>query len=105
MSTSIQGRVLISVSLDTFADITDVPLTMPGGIDRDGLLFDGDLTTDQVAAIWWRMTSRDDADETKRRNLADLRTAASAADLTTPDGLEALRALLLAEADYLLGDA
>ena len=105
MSTSIQGRVLISVGLDTFADITDVPLVMPGGIDRNGLLFDGDLTTDEVAAIWWRATSRDDADESKRRALADLRTAATSADLATPEGLDALRSATTAAIDYLLGDA
>jgi len=89
--------------LDTFADITgpDVAFTLrPDGID-----FDADLTAAQVSAIRARMTSRDDVDQATRANLADLRTAASAADLTTSGGLEALRALLLAEADYLLGDA
>lgn len=69
MTTSIEGRVVCAVGLHTFADITEAPLLMPGGIDRYGLLFDGDLTDEQVDAIWWRMTSRDAADEQARRDL------------------------------------
>ena len=69
MSTRIEGRVICAVGLGTFADITEAPLLMPGGIDRNGLLFDGDLTAEQIDAIWWRMTSRDAADEAARRDL------------------------------------
>lgn len=78
MPTSIQGRVVCNVSLDTFSDLTEVPLTWPGGVDRDGLLFDGDLADDEIDAIWWRMTSRDADDEAARRAISD----ASAGDAT-----------------------
>lgn len=105
MTTSIEGRVLRSVGLDSFADITDVPLVVPGGIDRKGLLFDGDLTDEQVGDIWWRMTSVDTGDEESRRNLAAVRDTASAADLATPEGLDALRCALIDAISYRLGDA
>lgn len=83
--TAIQGRVLRPIGLTTFADITDVPLAKDG-ITRNGLLFAGPLTPEQVEAIWWRATSRDDEDESARRllkgamdggatNLDDLNTA------------------------------
>lgn len=91
--TSIQGRVLRGIELDTFADITDVPLVIPSGIDSGGLLFDGDLTPDQVEAVWSRMTSRDDADQTARATLR--------ADRDALPELDPLRRLY----DYLLGDA
>ncbi len=91
--TSVQGRVVRPITLDMFADITDVPLVVPTGIDPSGLLFDGDLTANQVVAIHDRMTSRDDADEAKRRTLAADRDALPADD--------PLRRLY----DYLLGDA
>lgn len=67
--TAIQGRVVRSIGLETFADITDVPLVANGGVTRDGLLFDGSLTPEQVEAIWWRATSRDNEDEANRRAL------------------------------------
>lgn len=69
MSTSIEGRVVRPIGPDTFADITDAPVV---AVTRDGLLFDGDLTPDQVVDVWERMTSADDTDQQRRH---DLRTA------------------------------
>lgn len=66
---SIQGRVARAIGLTTFADITSTPLFMPGGVDRDGLLFNGALTDEQVESVWWRMTSADDMDQAKREGL------------------------------------
>ena len=66
MSTSVQGRVVRPIGLDTFADLTDVPLVLPGGITADGLLFDGVLDDDAIFAVWERMTSRDDTDQARR---------------------------------------
>jgi len=103
VSTFVEGLLIRAVGPDSFLDITgpDVAVTSFDG----GVTFDADLNAEQIAAVRARMASRDDADQAARAHLSDLRTAASAADLTTPDGLEALRALLTAEADYLLGDA
>ena len=69
-TTTVTGRVVRSISLDTFADITDAPLA-PGGIRSDGLTFDGDLTDEQQTAIWARMESRDDTDQARRAVLRD----------------------------------
>lgn len=67
---AVLGNVVRPVGLTTFADITDAPLVLDAGrVDRNGLLFDGDLSPEQVEAIWFRMTSRDDADEANRRAL------------------------------------
>lgn len=52
-----------SLGLDSFADLTDVPLV---AIGRDGLTFDGELTPVQAQAIWARMESADDADQAAR---------------------------------------
>lgn len=70
--TAIQGRVLRPIGLDTFADITDVRLVLPDGIDRFGLLFAGPLDDDQIDAIHDRMTSRDDTDAAERAHIAAL---------------------------------
>lgn len=67
MSTSIQGRQGRGFGLEDFADITSAPVL---GFDADGILFDGDLTTDEAIAVWWRWTSKDDADEACRRSLS-----------------------------------
>ena len=72
MSTSVAGRVLRAIGSDTFADITETPLVVPAGITRDGLLFDGTLTDDEVFAVWERMTSADDVDEARRAAVRDL---------------------------------
>lgn len=85
---------MTSVALDAFADLTSVPLVVPGGIDRGGLLFDGDLTVDEVAAIWERMTARDADDQAARANLSDLLTNDTTAS-----------PLAKAVAAYLLGGA
>lgn len=72
MSTSIQGPVMRSIGLDTFVDITAVSLVLPGGITPDGLLFDGDLSDDEVFEVWARMTSRDDLDQARRATVRAL---------------------------------
>ncbi len=72
MSTSVEGRVVRTVGEDTFADLTDAPLVIPEGVTRNGLLFDGDLTDEQVFAVWERMTSTDDVDQARRAALRDL---------------------------------
>lgn len=90
MSTSIQARQSRGLGFDSFADITDVPLV---DFDCGGLLFDGDLTDMEIGAVWWFATSRDDADEAARRNIAALR----AADTTASP-------LVLALAAYVLGE-
>lgn len=72
MTTSIQGRVVRPIGLDTFADITTTPLVIPAGVTRDGLLFDGTLTDAEVFAIWERMTSVDDTDQARRAAVRDL---------------------------------
>lgn len=67
---SIEGRVARPIGLDTFADITPVPLVLADNrVDRAGLLFDGDLTDEQIEAVWWRMTSADAADLSRREGL------------------------------------
>lgn len=55
------------IGLSSFADITDVPVA---AITRDAVVFDGPLDADQIEAVWWRISSRDDADEARRRALA-----------------------------------
>lgn len=72
---AILGNVVRPVGLTTFADITDAPLVLDAGrVDRNGLLFDGELTPEQVEDVWWRMTSRDAHDEAARRHMYDLLT-------------------------------
>lgn len=72
MSTSVAGRVLRSIGPNTFADVTTTPLVVPDGVTRDGLLFDGELTDDEVFAVWERMTSLDDTDQARRAALRNL---------------------------------
>lgn len=45
---------------------------------RDGLLFDGALTDNEVGAVWWYATSTDDADQARREALAAMIAAAEA---------------------------
>lgn len=86
--TFVQGQRVRSFRPDLYADITDVPATaVPGGIE-----FDGDLTVEQQAAIYERMTSKDDVDQAKRATLRADRDALAADD--------PLRRLY----DYMLGD-
>jgi len=96
------------ISADMFTDLIG-PGCVVESIRASGsdltVEFSCDLPAATVTSIRDRMMSRDDMDQAARAHLRDLRAAASAADLTTSGGLEALRALLLAEADYLLGDA
>ena len=69
--TSVAGRVVRPIGLDTFADITTAPVVTPEGITRDGLLFDGVLTDAQVLEVWERMTSADDLDQARRAAVRD----------------------------------
>lgn len=55
-----------SLGLDSFADLTDVPLL---AIRRDGLTFGGELTEQEAADVWSRMESVDDADQARREAL------------------------------------
>ena len=53
-----------------FDGITDAAYSFS---DHDGVTtvtFDADLSETQAADVWWRMTSRSDADEARRRALA-----------------------------------
>lgn len=74
--TDVNGTVRRELGLDSFADITDVPLV---AIRRDGLTFDADLTPAQTDAVWARMTSRDDAHQARRTSLDTRRKAVMAA--------------------------
>lgn len=104
MTTSIEGAVVRSIRMDTFADITDVPLVVPGGITPSGLLFDGDLTDLEVAAIWDRMTSRNDTDQAERANLrADLEAVQAASPPTTLVEALAVIALLMTAIEDAMG--
>lgn len=80
MLSSVEGRVVRSIGSDTFADLTAASLVVPGGVDPNGLLFDGDLDVDTAVAIHDRMTSRDDADE-ECRTLLRAALAAGATNL------------------------
>lgn len=98
MSTVIGAPLVRSVGPDSFADLTgpDVPVTfLP-----NGLSFDADLDEPTVAAIRARMTSRDDADEAQRRNLAALRDA-----VASDPSLENVATLATATAAYVLGES
>lgn len=93
--TFVEGPSIRPVGFDSFADITELEVVSFEG----GVTFDGALTPEQVAQVRARMTSRDDADQTARANLAALRTAAAAPTATTDD----VKALALAVSAYLLG--
>ncbi|MGZ6778163.1 MAG: hypothetical protein ACXVGO_04110 [Mycobacterium sp.] len=93
MTRLVTGPLRRSVSDDTFADIAPGVSFVPSD---DGLLFDATLTPAQVAAIAERMASTCDADQAARAHLATLRTAVTGTDPTS--------LLLVALADYVLGD-
>jgi hypothetical protein len=80
---------------DSFADITDAEVVSFTG----GVTFDGELTPEQGAAIYDRMTSRDDADQAARADLRAKRDAVVAAPT-----LENVAALAVAHANYRLGE-
>lgn len=61
-----------SLGLDSFADLTDVPLV---AIRRDGLTFADDLDAETATAVWRRMESIDDTDQAARAILRDADTA------------------------------
>jgi hypothetical protein len=72
----VSGTIQRTLGLQSFTDITDVPLV---AIRRDGVTFDGDLTPEQADAVWARMTSRDDAHQARRTSLDTRRKAVMAA--------------------------
>ena len=57
-------------SLTMFADISGAAVRFSQADGETCIHFDAELTTEQVDAVWWRMTSRSDADEARRRALA-----------------------------------
>lgn len=74
--TFVQGRVARSpLRSSTFSDITDLAIVSFVG----GVTFDGDLTAEEYAAVWWRLTSKDDEDDVSRRRIADLLASDEAA--------------------------
>lgn len=98
--TGVEGQVVRPrLGYDSFAAFTQTPVAA-GGIATTGITFDGDLTPAEVEAVWWFITSRDDVDEARRRDLAALRTTA----LSDPS-LENVSALTAAVAAYVLGIA
>ena len=84
-----------------FDDLTDIPhvrtFDKPSGITT--LTFDGDLAPEVEHAIWARMESKNDVDQAKR---ADLRAKRGA--VIADPSLENVAALVVAEANYQLGD-
>lgn len=94
--TFVEVRRARAVNYGSFAHITAVPLVE---ITPTGLDFDGDLSEAEASNVWWFASSRDDADEAARRNIAALRDAA-VADPTPAN----INALLFALAAYLLGE-
>lgn len=100
-----QGR---SFQFGMFADITDVipTRTLANGVTT--LTFATELTAEQVDAIWWRMTSRDDTDQVARCSLAGVRDDLAAAPLGTLEDALVVVAMLrdaaVAHLTYMLGD-
>lgn len=94
--TFVAGKRARSVNFDSFAHITAVPVA---AITATGIDFGGDLIPAESEAVWWFLTSRDDADETDRRNIAALLTALNSADIVNFH----VRALLSALTDYVIG--
>lgn len=88
----VSGAVVRSVGLDSFADIA--PGVEVVAVTATGIEFAADLTDQQQADVWARMTSRDDDDQAKRANLSDLLTNDTTAS-----------PLAKAVAAYLLGGA
>ena len=92
--TTIAATMTRSYTPDMFDDLTDVPhvrtFDRPSGVTT--LTFDGVLPPEVEHAIWARMESRDDADQSRRATLRADRDALPADD--------PLRRLY----DYTLGD-
>lgn len=68
--TTVTARAARAIGFDTFADMG---LTVSGIARSNGdtvLTFAADLTPEQAQAVWDRMTSRDDADQARRAELA-----------------------------------
>lgn len=72
MTHTVTGEAARPVSYGMFAGIPDIPEVRSFG--RDGaatvVTFAGELTPEQAQAVWDRMTSRDDADQARRAELA-----------------------------------
>jgi hypothetical protein len=101
METIVQGQIARAVTFTTFADLTDAPVLR---IDRSqGVTFDGELTGEQYDAVWWRMTSRDDAHEQARRSLAAAVAALEPPAPVLADQVAALQAAVRQAACLLLG--
>lgn len=72
--TIVAGKRARSVNYESFGHLTDAAVV---AIHPHGVEFDADLSPETVTAIWWWLTSKDDADETARRNIAALVDAAT----------------------------
>lgn len=80
------------LTLDAFTDVTGPEVLIVAPIKADRIVFNAEITAEQVHAIWLRMESTDDADQARRAQLRTDRDALAADD--------PLRRLY----DYMLGD-
>ncbi|MGZ4518944.1 MAG: hypothetical protein ACXVXP_00055 [Mycobacteriaceae bacterium] len=96
MTTLVTGSLRRSVSDDTFADLPGMAGVEVTAITAAGVEFSSNLTPAQIAAVRDRMASTCDADQAARAHLATLRAAVTGTDSTS--------LLLVALADYVLGD-
>lgn len=97
MTTLVPGPLARPVGRDSFAHLTGAAVLSLTG---EGVEFDADLPAEKVAEIRAFLTSRDDADQAARANLAALYATAAAETATCDD----VQALTVALAAYLLGD-
>lgn len=96
MTTLVPGPLVRPVGGESFTHLTGAAVLRISG---EGVEFDADLPAEKVAEIRAWLTSRDDADQAARANLATLRATAAAPTATADD----VKALAVALADYLLG--
>lgn len=97
--TTVVGRVVRPrLNYSSFTDLTDVPVA-DKGITAGGITFAGDLSPEEEAAVYDRMTSRDDADQAARDVI---RVARDAVD--SEPTLANVAALAVLTATYGLGE-
>jgi len=91
VTTTVTADPARPIGYSSFAELLPGVAVLSIGVRT--VTFDADLTPEQVDDVWWFVTSRDDADEARRRNIKALRDAE--AQTASP--------LLLALADAFLG--